>query len=308
MLIFCEMSFKYFDYPGKNRRPSPKRIGSKLGLDERTVRSRTRKMEREGFIQYYQTMPNLFLFDRPVTSLCNFDASNISTKLQALQKARDASDVIDIADFLGETFGLTISGSSEKDVKEKADRIGNHLGISSFHLTPPRLFPRPTMTLDNLDWRLIRSLRYDALRSTKEIAKDLGITYRMAEHALGRLFESMALSTRAIINARDPKGIIFYSLNLSLNAEKTTPVIHRLRASYGERLWWHVSPPGPMVVLFLFASSIGRAEDDLLQALSSPGVRDGSLTIFKGWVEPKRPSWIDGLIGEEIERVVKNGS
>ncbi len=51
VLIFCEMSFKYFDYPGVNRRPSAKKIGNKLGVDERTVRLRTRKMEREGFIQ-----------------------------------------------------------------------------------------------------------------------------------------------------------------------------------------------------------------------------------------------------------------
>jgi len=31
VLIFCEMSFKYFDYSGRNRRPSSKGIGKKLG-------------------------------------------------------------------------------------------------------------------------------------------------------------------------------------------------------------------------------------------------------------------------------------
>ena len=308
VLIFCEMSFKYFDYPGKNRRPSPRLIGSKLGLDERTVRIRTRRMEHEGFIQYYQTIPNLCLFDRPVASLCNFRASSVSEKQRALEKARDVNDVIDISDFLGETFGITISGSSDEDLNKKAARIASQINMSQFQLTPPRQFPTPRRSMEKLDWQLVQSLRYDALRPTKEIADDLGITYRMAEYRLGKLFESLALSTRAIINARDPKGIIFYSLNLSLNAEKSTPIMRRLRASYGNRLWWHFNPPGPTVVLFLFATSIGRAEDDLLQALHSPGVRDGSLTVFKGWVEPRRPSWIDGQIGERIEQLVKNGS
>jgi hypothetical protein len=40
VLILWEMSFKYFDYGGKQRRPIPKEIGSKLGVDERTVRLR----------------------------------------------------------------------------------------------------------------------------------------------------------------------------------------------------------------------------------------------------------------------------
>ena len=308
VLIFCEMSFKYFDYPGKNRRPSPKQIGSKLGLDERTVRVRTRRMEHEGFIQYYQTIPNLCLFKRPVASLCNFRVPSISEKQRALEKAREVKDVIDIADFLGETFGITISGSSDEDLNKKAARIASQLNIAQFQLTPPRRLPTPRRSLEKLDWQLVKSLRYDALRPTKEIANDLRITYRMAEYTLGKLFESLALSTRAIINARDPKGIIFYSLNLSLNAEKSTPIIQRLRSLYGERLWWRFNPPGPTVVLFLFSTSIGRAEDDLLQALSSPGVRDGSLTVFKGWIEPKRPSWIDWQIGEKIEQFVKNGS
>ena len=167
------MSFKYFDYPGKNRRPSPKEIGAKLHLDERTVRLRTGKMEKEGFIQYYQTVPNLWLLGNPLASLYNFQATSITAKRDALQKARDEDDVIDIANFLGVGFGLTISARTEQQAHERAKRIAEHIGIETFQANPPRQFPQPRKSLDKLDWQVIKALRYHALRPTKKIAEEL---------------------------------------------------------------------------------------------------------------------------------------
>ena len=61
--IFCEIAFKGLDYDSfTDRRVSPLAIGRKLGLDEKTVRVRVKKMEDDGFIKYYQAMPSLALF------------------------------------------------------------------------------------------------------------------------------------------------------------------------------------------------------------------------------------------------------
>src|SRR2546422_4683879 len=137
------MSFKYFDYPGKNRRPSPKEIGAKLHLDERTVRLRTAKMEKEGFIQYYQTVPNLWLLGNPLASLYNFQATSITAKRDALQKARDEDDVIDIADFLGVGFGLQIQArKNHKRIKQRK-RMEKNFGFETFQQNPPGQFPQP---------------------------------------------------------------------------------------------------------------------------------------------------------------------
>jgi len=60
--IFCEIAFKGLDYDSfTDRRVSPLAIGRKLGLDEKTVRVRVKKMENDGFIKYYQVMPSLAL-------------------------------------------------------------------------------------------------------------------------------------------------------------------------------------------------------------------------------------------------------
>jgi DNA-binding Lrp family transcriptional regulator len=301
VLIFCEMSFKYFDYAGKNRRPSPTQIGEKLGIDEKTVRLRTRRMERDGFIQYYQAVPNLSLFNRPLACLCNFQATDIMAKQRALERLRSAEDIIDIADYLGENFGVTISASTQNDAHNTARRIAEQIGIDRFVLLPPRHFSTPQKTLDKLDWQIVRSLRYNALKQIKDIASEIAVTHRMADYSIKKLFESHALSTRAIINARDPKGIIFYSLNLTIDESTRDSITRKLRELYGERMWWSFLPPGPTTILLLFATSIGKAEDDLLEALNKPGVQSGSLAIFKGWIEPEKPSWIDNRLREKIE-------
>src|SRR4030095_9474805 len=79
--IFCEIAFKGLDYDSfTDRRVSPLAIGRKLGLDEKTVRLRVKKMENDGFIKYYQAMPSLALFQLKTTNTYRFEALNITTK------------------------------------------------------------------------------------------------------------------------------------------------------------------------------------------------------------------------------------
>ncbi len=300
VLIFCEMSFKYFDYAGTRRHPSPKEIGAKLGVDERTVRARTSRMEREGFIQYYQTIPNLQLFNRPLTCLCNFQSPSLQVKPNILASLRNADSIVDIADFFGESFGVTLSASSETEAQARAEKMAQDSKITNFQLLPARHFPLTEKSPSKLDWQIVKTLRYDAQRPTGSIAKELGITYRMVEHSIRKLFESRTISVRAIINARDPAGLLFYSLNLAVDKERKDETVQALKSAYHKRVWWTINPSGPVLIIFLFATSIGRAEDDLFEALSKKEIQSGSITIFKGWVEPARPSWIDRLIEERI--------
>src|SRR5207245_10527445 len=129
-------------------------------------------------------------------SLYNFQTTSITAKRYALQKARDEDDVIDIADFLGVGFGLTISARTEQQAIEKANNIAQHIGIETFQANPPRQFPQPRRSLDKLDWQIIKALRYNALRPTKRIAEEIKITYRMAEYTLGKHLETTTLSTK----------------------------------------------------------------------------------------------------------------
>jgi DNA-binding Lrp family transcriptional regulator len=298
--IFCEMGFKYYNYAGKNRRPSPKEIGKKLGLDEKTVRTRVKNMENDGFIESYRAVPNPCLFQLPLICTCGFRAPDIRAKQQALLKLRESPVILDIGDFLGESVGVILAASSEQDEQQRIQRLSELTGLPSMPFIPARRFPTPTTTPNRLDWQLIKSLRPSAIRPTREIADRLGITYRTAEYRISRLLESRVFFVRAFVNARDPKGIIIYSLFLELDDEGHERIKRKLLERYRDRLWFNFSPPSPVIILNMFSTSVGEAEDKLLNALSQQGVHGGSLIIVKGWIEPTQPSWIDQLVDQRI--------
>jgi DNA-binding Lrp family transcriptional regulator len=293
------MGYKYYGYTGRSRRPSPKEIGKKLGVDEKTVRLRTRKMEREGFIQYYQAIPNLRLFGRPLLCAYGFRAPTVAEKQNALRLLKDSDGIIDIADCLGEMCGVTLAASSEDEAETAVQGLEKSMGFPGMKLIPPRAFSSVSASLDKTDWAIMKALRYDALRRTEDVSEQLRLTYRTVEYRIEKLLGTQLLFIKAMINSRDSKGILFYSLALELEDATRSDLKQEIMATHSERTWLAFSPPGPMLVLNMFASSIGEPEDRLLETLSRRGVKGASVTIFKGWIEPTRPNWIDRILDEK---------
>jgi len=162
--IFCEMAFKYLDYSAfKRRHVSPSEIGRKLGLDEKTVRLRVRKMEEEGFVKYHQAIPSLSLFGLRSMGFYSFEAADIASKYDALSYLRAAPGIVETFDMLGPGFLATLAGTSSEEVQEKVDRIADDLKLKMSMKVGDRI-PRPPLRLpDKLGWRIIQRLRYDAL-------------------------------------------------------------------------------------------------------------------------------------------------
>lgn len=81
------------------RRVSPLAIGRKLGLDEKTVRVRVKKMEDDGFIKYYQAVPSLALFNLASANRYHVEALNITTKHRVVEgtPARAAKHLCPVA-------------------------------------------------------------------------------------------------------------------------------------------------------------------------------------------------------------------
>jgi len=298
--IFCEMGFAYYAYTSKHRRPSSKEIGRKLGLDEKTVRLRVDRMEKEGFIHSYQAIPNPCLFQLPIHGTYGFRVPNVLAKQLAIQKLLQAQGIIEVGDFLGETLALDLAASSEQDAETRIKEISELIGFPSILWLPPRPFPDSRTIPDRLDWELIKALRYDAIRPTTEIAKELGVTYRIAEYRISKLLEAQVLFLRAFTNPRDSKGIVLFSLSLELDEERHEVVKHDLLERHKGRLWFEFSPPVPFIVMNMFATSLGEAEDILLESLEQQGVRSGSLTFIKRMLVPSPPSWIDRLVEQRI--------
>ena len=298
--IFCEIAFKGLDYDSfTDRRVSPLAIGRKLGLDEKTVRVRVKKMEDDGFIKYYQAMPSLALFQLKNMNTYRFEALNIATKQRVIEHIQELTYIVEAIDYLGQVVSVSITGTSSEEIDQVASGLANTFELYKWILGS-RIIKKPVSVADRLDWQIIQELRYDALSSVKELSESLSITPRMVEYRIKKLLASEMLLVRAIINSQKQQGLIFYELEMSVDETKGYEVIKRLSEIYAEKLWSVRTLAAGVLLANFFAFTLAEPEEAYVNALKLEGVRSCSLFIFKEIVEPKRPNWMDGLIEQKI--------
>ena len=298
--IFCEIAFKGIDYDSfTDRRVSPSAIGKKLGLDEKTVRSRVKKMENDGFIKYYQAMPQLGFFAFKNINTYRFEALNIATKHGVIKYVRGLPFVVDIVDYLGNIVSISITGGSSEEIDQVATEIANRFELLKWRLGSCAIKTHLTIP-DKLDWKLIRKLRYNALSGINEISDSLSITSRMVRYRITKLLGSDMLRVRAIINSQKQQGLIFYELELSVDASSRYKIINHLKELYVEHLWSVRTIAEKILLANLFAFTLAEPEEAYVNVLKLEGVRSCSLFIFKETVEPKRQNWMDDLIDQRI--------
>ena len=298
--IFCEIAFKGLDYDSfTDRRVSPLAIGRKLGLDEKTVRVRVKKMEDDGFIKYYQAMPSLALFQLKNMNTYRFEALNIATKQRVIEHIQELTYIVEAIDYLGQVVSVSITGTSSEEIDRVASGLANTFELYKWILGS-RIIKKPVSVADRLDWQIIQELRYDALSGVKELSESLSITPRMVEYRIKKLLASEMLLVRAIINSQKQQGLIFYELEMSVDETKRYEVIKRLSEIYAEKLWSVRTLTAGVSLANFFAFTLADPEEAYVNALKLEGVRSCSLFIFKETVEPKRPNWMDGLIEQKI--------
>jgi len=298
--IFCEMAFKGLDYDSfTDRRVSPLAIGRKLGLDEKTVRIRVRKMEEDGFIKHYQAVPNLALFGMKLQDSYRLEAVNITTKHRVVENIQQIPFLVEAIDYLGLSVALTIAGPSSNEIDKVVGQIVNRFELTKIS-RGSRQFRETSFHPEKLDWQIFRKLRYDALCGIKELAEALSITARMAEYRTGKLLNSNALLVRAVIDPRKQRGLIFYELEMLVEEGKQFGVVKELGVAYRDQLWSVHTSSGGVLRANLFGFTLAEPEDAAIKALELEGVKACTLLIFKETVEPRKPNWIDDLIEQRI--------
>jgi DNA-binding Lrp family transcriptional regulator len=298
--IFCEIAFKGLDYDSfTDRRVSPLAIGRKLGIDEKTVRVRVKKMEDDGFIKYYQAMPSLALFQLKNMSTYRFEALNIATKHRVIEYVQELPFIVEANDYLGQVVSVSITGTSSEVIDKVASRLAYRFELNRW-LLGGHIIREPISAVDRLDWQIIQELRYDALSGAKELSESLSLTPRMVEYRIKKLLSSDMLLVRAIINSQKQQGLIFYELEMSVDETKRYEVIKRLSEIYTEKLWSVRTLAAGVLLANFFAFTLAEPEEAYVNTFKLEGVRSCSLFIFKEIVEPKRPNWMDGLIEQKI--------
>ena len=299
--IFCEMAFMDPTYEQfEERHPSAADLGKKLGLDKKTVRVRVNRMEESGFIKYYQATPNLALFGMRVISLFRFEALNLPTKNAIVNHLHGVPRLVEATDYLGPFLTGSMAGSTREEARNGADYLASRYELGTVALGS-RAIKGPVSRIDNLDWHIIRGLRYDARSSDKDLAEALSVTQRMVGYRVSKLLRSGAIRTKAVIDPQKQAGLVFYELELAIDPERRGAISRWLKEKHGNRLWNLNSPMADIILASLFCFTIAEPEESVIEALKLEGVRRCLLFILKEVIEPKRPNWIDSLIESRLQ-------
>ena len=294
--IFCELAFADPTYEEfEERHPSAAGLGRKLGLDKKTVSARVNRMEESGFIKYYQATPNLALFGMHVTSLFRFEALNLPTKNAIVGHLHEVPGLVEASDYLGPFLAASVAGATREEARAGADHLASRYELGTVVLGS-RAVRAPVSRVDSLDWQIIKSLRYDARSSDRDLAESLSVTERMVGYRISKLLRSGAIRTKAVIDPRKQAGLVFYELEVTVEPESRGVISKWLGDRYGDKLWHLSGPTADVVLASLFCFSIAEPEESVIEALSLEGVKRCLLFILKEIIEPRRPNWIDSLI------------
>ena len=295
-MAFVDSGYEEYE----QRHPSAADLGKKLGLDKKTVSVRVNRMEDSGFIKYYQSTPNLALFGLHFVGLFRFEALNLPTKKAIVNHLHEVPRLLEASDYLGPSLTGSIAGATREEARSGADYLTSRYELGIVPLGSKTLM-EPAFRLDNLDWQIIRGLRYEARSSDRDLADSLSITERMVGYRVSKLLRSGAIRTKAVIDPRRQAGLVFYELEMAIDPQKRGFVSSWLKAKHGDRLWSLNSPTADTILVSLFGFTIAEPEESAIEVLEVDGVRRCQLFILKEVIEPKRPNWIDSSIDLKLE-------
>lgn len=278
--IFCEMGFKYHPPGGMaDRRPSIKGIARALEIDARTVRSRMNRLEAEGFIKYYQAVPNYRLLGHSCATFVIY-FTDMAAKKEAVRKVQLLDEIVRVDEnFYSMVFSVLYR--TDRDLEKKLAIVKELAGGQQ----PLKLYdlalPDPKLAMSQTDWRIIKSLRYDALKPSKKIAGELGLTAATVNSRLGRLIRSRALYVVPIFSAQQVSKLILYALVFFIDGSKRRDkVVQDIHAAFGDRSYNRIVNPSGAVVFLMFATRLGEPEENYMRTKKISGVAGAMLDLI----------------------------
>jgi AsnC-type helix-turn-helix domain len=172
---------------GDSNRLNPWVIAKKLGVDGNTVKS--------GFIRYFQIYPNYRLLGIGGGSAYLFELDDPERKNAIINQCALVDGVTEITSFVGNEVCIDFT---YHDPKDESRRLKLLLGLTNCKRAEKfydRVMPPVRFELSNTDWRIIKSLRYNAFKPLSKVAQELGLTTKTVRRRFQRMIDNNACST-----------------------------------------------------------------------------------------------------------------
>jgi DNA-binding Lrp family transcriptional regulator len=224
---------------GDSNRLNPWVIAKKLGVDGNTVKLRLAKMKKSGFIRYFQIYPNYHLLGIGGGSAYLFELDDPEKKNAIINQCALVDGVTEITNFVGNEVCIDFTYHDPKDESRRLKLLLDLTNCKRAEKFYDRVMPPVRFKLSNTDWRIIKSLRYNAFKPLSKVAQELGLSTKTVRRRFQRMIDNNAVVIVPAIQPGDVPNTITHVLLLyfkeSQREQALMEALHLFEAKSGRR-------------------------------------------------------------------------
>lgn len=291
----------YGTQPSDPRVFKPSYIADRVDRTPDTVKARIRGMEDDGVILGYQVLPNLAhlgLFSEAFY----FEIDDTEDPTAVTDAVSDLDRILVLHEYLD--GGLCVEFAYEDEAQRErtlaaACEITGDPQPCAFY---DGAMPEVDRELSNLDWRILDSLRWQALKPLREVAEEVGVTRRTVKRRYDRMADEGSFVTVPILDPSQAPGLILFELMFFAEPGTDRELANTILSTYEDRQVYHYVPSAESLGnlnILCFARTPAEIEKLRREGGSLPGIDRVEAALFSRFVD--RSGWIDNEIQVRIE-------
>ncbi len=286
----------YGKYPRPAATLRPATIARKLKMSPEAVRDRIAKMTAEGVLAGYEIFPNFRLLG--LEAVCYYVKLKDAAQAEALAKKLEVVDgIVGVYTFTEPELNIILAYHTPADLERKLRLLLAMAGEAELVRFFTAELPPPLRPLSNLDWRIIKALRGDALRPLSQVARELHIHPRTVKRRFERMSEEGAVFVIPIVETDKVPGLILFEMLVWLEPDagvKTFQAVTRALDAHMVCIDYPADPELGNFGVGLYATRLGDIEKCAKLAKGVRGVAKVRPLIVQRSEE--RFGWMDDAI------------
>jgi len=273
-----------------NSRMSDHSIAKKLQVTANTVKNRIRNLMKEGVLLGFETHLSATFFNATHCWLSAQLYGNGPGKkiVEELGKIDKVSFIMPTTESLM-LIAMDFFNSTDLDnTIQQMSSVKEITGIDTLIYLSQHFHKK--IEISPLDWKIIKSIRFNSRKSPSEIAMECGVSTRTVNRRLKRLYNGGVIHHIIAFDPMASKGTIVYGISAEYDARFPRDKIVKSIASNVKNLFNHfVMVNSPTVLLIFFGKRFSDIHDNENAIKAVEGVRSlktyfcTKVYYFKDW-------------------------
>ena len=215
-------------------RRSFRKIAQKLGTSDDTVRYRLKAME-DGVLRGWRLGINPRLLGYS-TAFFFFDVNPEGIKPDVLQEVRKQPGVMWYVNYFGNFVGAMMAHRDLEALEAIQGRLSKAAQARVFFRNAAS-FPKCSLTLSEMDWRIIESIQREPRKAYSLVARQLHTSSRTIRRRLDRMIRERALYVLPDLDFKELEGEVSVSFNVFYaSPEAKVGVDREVMARFSDRI------------------------------------------------------------------------